>query len=172
VRNTAVAVDSTGVIASYRKQHLYDAFGQAESEWIEPGEIADPETFVVDGLRFGLMTCYDLRFPEAARTLVDAGAEVLVVPAEWVRGPLKEHHWETLIAARAIENTVYVVAADHTPPIGVGRSMIVDPRGVVVAALGTETDVTVGWATRDRIAEVRAANPALELRRYRVTPAS
>jgi predicted amidohydrolase len=89
-----------------------------------------------------------------------------------VRGPLKEHHWETLIAARAIENTVYVVAADHTPPIGVGRSMIVDPRGVVVAALGTETDVTVGWATRDRIAEVRAANPALELRRYRVTPAS
>ena len=171
VRNTAVAVDSTGVIASYRKQHLYDAFGQTESEWIEPGELAEPETFVVDGLRFGLMTCYDLRFPEAARTLVDAGAEVLVVPAEWVRGPLKEHHWETLIAARAIENTAYVVAADHTPPIGVGRSMIVDPRGIVAAALGTESDVTVGWALRERIAEVRETNPALKLRRYRVEPA-
>ena len=170
VRNTAVAVDSTGVIASYRKQHLYDAFGQTESRWIEPGELSDPETFIVDGLRFGLMTCYDLRFPEAARTLVDAGADVLVVPAEWVCGPLKEHHWETLIAARAIENTAYVVAADHTPPIGVGRSMIVDPRGIAIASLGTDADVAVGWVSHDLIAEVRETNPALKLRRYRVTP--
>lgn len=172
VRNTVVAVDSTGVIASYRKQHLYDAFGQTESEWIEAGELADPETFVVDGLRFGLMTCYDLRFPEAARMLIDAGADVLVVPAEWVRGPLKEHHWETLILARAIENTAYVVAADHTPPVGVGRSMIADPLGVVTASLGAEADVTVGWASRDRIVAVRETNPALKLRRYRVEPAS
>ena len=172
VRNTVIAVDSTGIIASYRKQHLYDAFGQTESEWIEPGEIADPETFVVDGLRFGLMTCYDLRFPEAARMLVDAGADVLLVPAEWVRGPLKEHHWETLILARAIENTAYVVAADHTPPVGVGRSMIADPLGIVTASLGIDADVAVGWASRDHIAAVRETNPALKLRRYRVEPAS
>src|SRR5690606_20718246 len=96
VRNTLVAVDGDGVIATYRKQHLYDAFGQTESEWIEPGPLGAAETFEVGGLRFGLMTCYDLRFPEVARTLVDAGADVLVVPAEWVRGPLKEHHWTTL----------------------------------------------------------------------------
>ena len=170
VRNTAVAVDSTGVIASYRKQHLYDAFGQTESDWIEAGELNEPETFVVDGLRFGMMTCYDLRFPEVARTLVDAGADVLVVPAEWVRGPLKEHHWQTLMIARAIENTAYVVAADHTPPVGVGRSMIVDPQGVVAASLGTEADIAVAWASHDRIHEVRRANPALALRRYRVEP--
>ena len=57
------------------------------------------------------MTCYDLRFPELARALVDRGAEVLVVPAAWVAGPRKVDHWRTLVRARAIENTVYVVAA-------------------------------------------------------------
>lgn len=62
-----------GIRAVYRKLHLYDAFGQRESDWVAPGEIAPPETFEVDGLRFGLMTCYDLRFPEVARTLADAG---------------------------------------------------------------------------------------------------
>lgn len=170
VRNTAVAVDGTGVVAAYRKQHLYDAFGQTESAWVEPGETESAETFVVDGLRFGLMTCYDLRFPEVARTLVDAGADVVLMPAEWVRGPLKEFHWETLVAARAIENTIYIAAADQTAPIGVGRSMVVDPRGVQVAGIGPERGVAVGWASHSAIDEVRRANPALDLRRYRVEP--
>lgn len=171
VRNAAVAVDGTGVIAAYRKQHLYDAFGQTESDWIEPGPLGEPETFVVDGLRFGMMTCYDLRFPEAARTLVDAGADVILVPAQWVRGPLKERHWETLIRARAIENTVYVAAADHPPSLGVGRSMMVDPQGIEIASLGTAAeDLAIGWADHEQIAGVRRVNPALDLRRYRVTP--
>ncbi|WP_260406419.1 carbon-nitrogen hydrolase family protein [Microbacterium sp. G2-8] len=172
VRNTAVAVDGSGVVAAYRKQHLYDAFGQTESDWIEPGALEAPQTFVAGGLTFGLMTCYDLRFPEVARTLVDAGADVLLVPAEWVRGPLKEHHWRTLATARAIENTVYVAAADHTPPIGVGSSLVVDPEGIQIAGLGSATDLAVGWASRGAIDTVRRANPALALRRYRVSPLS
>lgn len=170
VRNTVVAVGGGGIQAVYRKLHLYDAFGQRESDWIQPGEIAPPETFVVDGLRFGLMTCYDLRFPEVARTLADAGADVALVPAEWVRGPLKEHHWRTLLQARAIENTVFVAAADHPPPLGVGHSLVVDPQGVVMAAVGTTTDVAVAHLDVDAVARVRRVNPALELRRYRVTP--
>lgn len=168
VRNTVVAVGSGGVVASYRKVHLYDAFGQRESDWIEPGAIADPETFVVGGLRFGLMTCYDLRFPELARTLADAGVDVALVPAEWVRGPLKEHQWTTLLAARAIENTIYVAAADHPPPLGVGLSMIIDPSGVQLAALGTTTDVAVAPLRVDAIARIRRVNPALRLRRFRI----
>ncbi|KAJ1682004.1 hypothetical protein LUZ63_022768 [Rhynchospora breviuscula] len=72
VRNAVVAVGGAGIRAVYRKLHLYDAFGQRESDWVAPGEIAPPETFETDGLRFGLMTCYDLRFPEVARTLADA----------------------------------------------------------------------------------------------------
>jgi predicted amidohydrolase len=104
------------------------------------------------------------------RVIVDAGAELVLVPAEWVRGPLKEQHWRTLVTARAIENTVYIAAADHTPPIGVGSSLIVDPMGVALVSLGEQADVAVGWATRARVMDVRATNPALTLRRYRVQP--
>lgn len=171
VRNALVAVDADGIRASYRKQHLYDAFGQRESDWIAPGDLNQPAVFDTGGLRLGLMTCYDLRFPEVARTLVDQGAEVLVVPAEWVRGPLKEKHWTTLLAARAIENTCYVVAADHPAPVGVGLSQIIDPQGLVLAGVssgeGTAT-ATLDPAVLDR---VREANPALRLRRYTVVPA-
>ncbi|MGP3536121.1 carbon-nitrogen hydrolase family protein [Microbacterium sp. RD1] len=170
VRNTVVAVDRGGVVATYRKLHLYDAFGQRESDWVQAGEIAAPETFVVGGLRFALMTCYDLRFPEVARTLADAGAEVVLVAAEWVRGPLKEHHWRTLLQARAIENTLFVAAADHPPPLGVGHSLLVDPQGVVTAAVGTGTDVAVAHLDPEAIGRVRRVNPALKLRRYRVEP--
>ncbi|MDR7186489.1 putative amidohydrolase [Microbacterium trichothecenolyticum] len=170
VRNTAVAVDATGLIAHYRKLHLYDAFGQRESDWVEPGEPAEPQTFELGGLRFGLMTCYDLRFPEVGRLLVDAGADVFLVPAEWVRGPLKEHHWRTLLHARAIENTVFVAAADHPPPLGVGNSLVVDPQGVELAAVGTSTDVAVAHLDVGAIERVRRVNPALTLRRFGVGP--
>lgn len=170
VRNTAVAVDATGLIAHYRKLHLYDAFGQRESDWVEPGDAQEPQTFELGGLRFGLMTCYDLRFPEVGRLLVDAGADVFVVPAEWVRGPLKEHHWRTLLHARAIENTVFVAAADHPPPLGVGNSLVVDPQGVELAAVGTSTDVAVAHLDVGAIERVRRVNPALRLRRFGVGP--
>jgi predicted amidohydrolase len=168
VRNTVVAVDSSGVIARYRKLHLYDAFGQRESDWVEAGSLDEPETFELEGLRFGLMTCYDLRFPEVGRLLVDAGADVFLVPAEWVRGPLKEHHWQTLLHARAIENTVFVAAADHPPPLGVGNSMIVDPQGVQLATVGTATDIAVAYLDPDVVERVRRVNPALALRRLTV----
>ncbi|MGO1411871.1 MULTISPECIES: carbon-nitrogen hydrolase family protein [unclassified Microbacterium] len=170
VRNAVVAVDATGILAVYRKQHLYDAFGQRESEWIEPGAIGEPQTFVLDGLTFGMMTCYDLRFPEVARMLADADADAAVVPAEWVRGPLKEHHWSTLLTARAIENTMYVIAADHPAPIGVGASAIIDPQGVSIARLAVDTDVAVAEVDPAKIATTRRENPALSLRRYRVLP--
>lgn len=168
VRNTVVAVNGAGLVAVYRKLHLYDAFGQRESDWIEPGTIAAPETFDLDGLRFGLMTCYDLRFPEVTRLLADAGVDVVLVPAEWVRGPLKEHHWHTLLYARAIENTVFVAAADHPPPLGIGHSMVIDPQGVQIAGVGTATDVAVAFLDKDAVARVRRVNPALRLRRFRV----
>jgi predicted amidohydrolase len=92
------------------------------------------------------------------------------VPAEWVRGPLKEHHWRTLLQARAIENTLYVAAADHPPPLGVGHSALIDPQGVEIAAVGTGTDVAVGFVERAAVERVRRTNPALALRRFRVEP--
>ena len=169
--NTLVAVDPAGeIVATYRKLHLYDAFGESESTWVKPGDIEEPELFDFDGFRVGLQTCYDLRFPEVTRRLVDAGATLVAVPAEWVRGPLKEHHWRTLVVARALENTLYVAAADHAPPIGVGNSMIVDPMGVEIATIGELTDVATTAISPGRVAQVRALNPALELRRFTVVP--
>ncbi|PPF84760.1 hydrolase [Pseudoclavibacter sp. RFBJ3] len=169
--NTLVAVDATGeVVAQYRKVHLYDAFGAKESDWVVAGDTAAPQTFLVGGVRVGLQTCYDLRFPEVSRTLVDAGAELIAIPAEWVRGPLKEHHWTTLLAARAIENTVYFAAADHPAPIGVGHSAVIDPRGATIAGGGIEAGLSIGWVSLEVLDSVREQNPALELRRYRVVP--
>ena len=169
--NTLVAISPAGeLVARYRKIHLYDAFGDRESDWVLAGAIDEPETFAVGHLTVGLQTCYDIRFPEVTRRLVDAGADLVLVPAEWVRGPLKEHHWRTLVTARALENTIYVAAADHAPPVGVGNSMVVDPMGVELVTIGETTDVAVAWVSAERISSVRAVNPALALRRFSVAP--
>ena len=128
-------------------------------------------TFPFAGFTVGLQTCYDVRFPEVTRRLVDAGADLIAMPSEWVRGPLKEAHWRTLATARAIENTVYLAAADHAPPVGAGNSLVVDPMGVEVATIGEQDGaVAVAWISPSRIAEVRRINPALALRRFRTEP--
>jgi predicted amidohydrolase len=110
VHNTTVAFDAAGqLVTSYRKIHVFDSFGQRESDLVAPGG----EVVVADlaGLRVGFLTCYDVRFPEHARALVAAGAQLLVLPSAWAAGPLKEEHWVTLVRARAIENTVWIAAA-------------------------------------------------------------
>jgi deaminated glutathione amidase len=168
--NTLVALDPVGdLVASYRKLHLYDAFGQRESDWLVAGAAFEPpQVFSWGGVTVGMQTCYDVRFPEVTRRIVDAGADVILLPAQWAPGELKEQHWRTLVTARAIENTVYVAAADHPVPLGVGASMVVDPLGVEIAALGEEAGVAVATVSADRIAAVRAANPALGHRRFTV----
>jgi len=170
VFNTVVAVNRDGSLAgAYRKIHLYDAFGWRESDRLVPGDGTRVVVSVGDH-RVGLFTCYDLRFPELARALAaDDGADVLVVPAAWVRGPMKEDHWSTLVRARGIENTCYVVAAAQTPPKYSGRSMLVDPMGVVVAGLGEEQGVAIGDVDPERLASVRKRNPTLRHRRFAVT---
>lgn len=168
VANTVVAVDATGVRAAYRKVHLYDAFGARESDWLTPGDPAQLPVVEALGLRIGIETCYDLRFPEATRRLVDAGADVVAIPAEWVRGPQKERHWTTLVTARAIESTVHVVAADQAPPLGVGCSAIVDPMGVALASLGDGEGIAVAPIDPAVTEATRRRNPSLANRRYRV----
>ncbi len=170
VSNTLVVVDASGVVATARKQHLYDAFGQRESDWVEPGPVGQPTTFELAGFCFGLMTCYDVRFPEVARTLVDADANAIVVPAQWVPGPNKQLHWQTLLTARAIENLSFVIAAGHAAPSGIGCSMVVSPFGETLAQLGTEPSSAIVTLDEAAVAKARAANPALELRRYEVVP--
>lgn len=164
--NTILVLGPEGEdLAVYRKIHLYDAFGGSESDWIRPGGLDQPLVFDLEGIRFGLMTCYDIRFPEMARLLVDLGAQVIVVPTAWTPGPRKEDHWNTLVRARAIENTVYVVAPGLAPPMCTGGSLIVDPMGVVIAEIGEAAGMVFADLTAERVAEVRGRNPALEHRR-------
>ncbi|NYH51631.1 putative amidohydrolase [Nocardiopsis arvandica] len=169
--NTLVALSPEGKrVAHYRKIHLYDAFGARESDVLRPGPIEEPETFTVDGVVFGLQTCYDLRFPEVTRRVADAGAHVVLLAAQWVPGPLKEEHWRTLVRARAVENTVYVAASGQAAPGGAGNSMVVDPMGTPLAALGEQTfAVASAEVSAARVEEVRSINPALSLRRFSVS---
>jgi predicted amidohydrolase len=117
-----------------------------------------------------VLTCYDLRFPEQARALVDAGAQVLALPAAWVSGPMKEYQWETLTRARAIENTTYLAAAAQPPPEYSGHSVVLDPMGVPLASIGEVDGLAVAEVTAERLAEVRRKLPVLEHRRYAVLP--
>jgi len=152
------------VEASYRKIHLYDSFGYRESDRLSAGA-TEPVLVDVAGVRVGLMTCYDLRFPELARLLVDRGAQLLVVPAAWVAGERKVDHWRTLLRARAIENTVFVAAAGQPAPRYSGHSMVVDPLGDVLAEAGddaTSLRVELDPAALER---ARRTNPSLANRR-------
>ena len=173
VYNTAVAYDGAGeLVAAYRKLHLFDAFGHRESDQVAPG--SGPVLCTLAGVRTGLEICYDVRFGELSRALAVAGASLLVLPAAWAAGPFKEEHWVTLVRARAIENTVWVAAVGQVPDpgepptraaTGVGRSMLVDPLGVVRLDLGPAAGVAVGEVDTGLVETVRATVPSLANRR-------
>lgn len=161
--NTLVLAQG-GELTAYRKIHLYDSFGYRESDRLVGGDW-EPIVVEVGGMRLGLMTCYDLRFPELARDLVAAGAEALVVPAAWVAGERKVDHWRTLVRARAIENVCYVVAAAQPAPRYTGHSMIVDPLGDVLAEAGDGEESISATLDPEVVASARETNPSLANRR-------
>ena len=165
VFNTLVAVRDGAIVAAYRKLHLYDAFSAKESTNVEPGEEI-PALVEVKGLRVGLMTCYDLRFPEMARRLVVDGADLIALPAAWVRGLGKEAHWEVLVTARALENTCYVVAVGECGERNIGASMVVDPLGVAVARAAEAPALVFAEVDPARIAHARSVLPVLANRRF------
>lgn len=164
--NTLVAFGPDGErLAFYRKIHLFDAQGFGESTFIKPGPSTSPVVFESGGARFGLMTCYDLRFPEMGRSLADAGAQVLLVCSSWVPGTHKTEQWLALNAARAIENSVYVAGVCQAPPVSVGRSILIDPMGVVEADLGLEPGVRAVDVSLETVASVRELFPMFRQRR-------
>jgi len=173
VYNTTVAFDGTGqLVAAYRKIHLFDALGQRESETVAPGsEVVIAE---LAGLKVGILTCYDVRFPELARALTLRGADLIAIPSAWASGLLKEEHWVTLVRARAIENTIWVAAAGQVPdpteeatraPTGVGRSLLVDPMGTARLDLGSSPGVSVGVVDTEMTEKVRSVLSSLQHRR-------
>lgn len=172
VSNQLVVINCEGeIISRYTKLHLYDAFEFKESAKVRPGGVygdgRELALFALNGFVIGLVNCYDLRFPEMSRQLVDAGAEVLSVSAAWVAGAAKELHWEVLLRARAIENTCYVLGSGQTAPRNIGQSMIVDPMGAIMAGAGEAPGIAVHTLSKARLDDVRQRLPCLVNRRYR-----
>jgi len=171
--NTSVHADPQGELrAVYRKLHMFDVEvgGRAyrESDLEEPGdEIVCSQA--ADGTELGLSICYDLRFPELYRILAVRGARVIVVPAAFTLATTRDH-WETLLRARAIENQAFVVAANQVGahPGGHrsgGRSMIVDPWGLVLAQAPDGEAYAIAELDLERQDEIRRKLPSLANRR-------
>ena len=169
--NTSIVFDPEGeIVALYRKIHLFDVevggHVYRESEAEEPGE--EPVVARLGDWPVGLSVCYDLRFPELYRILALEGALLLSVPAHFTLHTGKDH-WEVLLRARAIENQLYVAAAaqiGETLPgkLSYGRSLIVDPWGLVLTQAPDEETVIVADLDRARLEEVRAKLPSLASR--------
>ena len=150
VRNTLYAA-GPGWQAEYDKIHLFDAFGFVESDTVTAG--TTPTVIDVAGVRVGLATCYDLRFPALFTELARRGAQVIVLAASWGAGPTKIDQWELLVRARALDCTTFVIACGQGDPVaagveavagaptGVGHSLAVDPLGRVIAQLGPSPEM-------------------------------
>jgi predicted amidohydrolase len=178
--NTCVHVSASGgVRAVYRKLHMFDVTidgrSYRESDIELPGEeivlsqTTTGEAGDAPGIELGLAVCYDLRFPELLRILAVRGARILALPSAFTL-PTTRDHWEVLVRARAIENQAFVIAANQVGahPGGMrsgGRSMIVDPWGVVLAQAPDGEHHIVAELDFDRQSEIRAQLPALANRR-------
>ncbi|HVL26478.1 MAG TPA: carbon-nitrogen hydrolase family protein [Thermomicrobiales bacterium] len=167
--NTTVVFSPEGeIVARYRKIHLFDvdlATGAAyrESNTMAPGD--EIVTLDIDGVTVGLAICYDLRFPELFRILALKGAEVILLPAAFTLTTGRDH-WEPLLRARAIENTLFMVApgqvGQHPPGLWCnGRSMVVDPWGVVVAQAPDRPAVVTTTIDLEDVRRVRRQIPSL-----------
>ena len=169
--NTSVLFGPEGEIVSlYRKIHLFDVevggHVYRESEAEEPG--TEPVVAVAEGWPIGLSVCYDVRFPELYRILALEGAELVSVPAHFTLHTGKDH-WHVLLRARAIENQLYVAAAAQVGITGVGRpsygrSVIVDPWGIVLAEAPDEETVISAELDRARLEDIREKLPSLKNR--------
>lgn len=172
--NTAVVVVAGRIVARYRKLHLFDADVPGQPRLRESDEVAPGDGAVVvrtSAAAIGLSICYDLRFPELYRALVDAGAELLTIPAAFTY-PTGEAHWEVLVRARAIETQCFVLAAAQHGEHGGGRrswghAMIVDPWGRVLAEASEADSIAVADLSPAALERARTAVPCL---RHRVDP--
>ncbi|WP_340099264.1 nitrilase-related carbon-nitrogen hydrolase [Salinibaculum salinum] len=163
--NTAVFLDRAGDRrAVYRKHHLF-GYDSAEQELLTPGESVGTVEF--EGFTIGTTTCYDLRFPELYRQLVDAGVTLTLVPSAWPYPRIE--HWKLLPKARAVENLMYVAAANGVGEFDdatlLGRSTIYDPWGTTLASASDDPTLVTATLDPPRVAERREEFPALGDRR-------
>jgi predicted amidohydrolase len=170
--NTTLFISPQGEIqARYRKIHLFDIEVENGVSFLESGTKEHGEEIVVaksDLATFGFSICYDVRFPELYRIMALRGAEVFFVPAEFALFTGRDH-WETLLRARAIENTCYVIAPGQ---IGVkpayqayGHSLVIDPWGTIIAKASDKEGVLMAEIDMDYLKRIQTQNPSVKNRR-------
>jgi predicted amidohydrolase len=171
--NRSFLIDSSGNIrARYDKIHLFDVDLPTGESWRESSSYAPGGRSVVGDTpwgRLGLSICYDLRFPDLYRSLSDAGAILLSVPAAFTV-PTGQAHWHILLRARAIEAGAFVIAAAQVGTHADGRttfghSLVIDPWGEILLDMGEESGVGFAEIDLNRVAEVRSRIPVLSHRR-------
>ncbi len=175
VYNTSLLLGPDGrILARYRKIHLFDINIPGKVSFQESAHIAAGQEIVAVplpelGWTVGLAICYDLRFPELFRALVDRGAEIIVVPAAFSQVTGRDH-WEVLLRARAIENQVYILAPAQYPHPDqsiktYGRSLIIDPWGLSLARAVDREDIIYACLDREYLQKIRTELPCLANRR-------
>ncbi len=163
--NTAVLADAEGVVRStYRKIHLFDAGKNRESSKMSAGSQIAPVVQTPFG-KLGIGICYDLRFPEMARKLALQGCEIMLYPAAWVAGHSKKIQWETLLAARAIENGMFVAGVSRCDRGYIGNSCVFAPDGRLVAQAGSDEELLHCTIDTSEVEKLRTYMPTLAHRR-------
>ncbi len=162
--NTAILTDSTGSKRTiYRKVHLFDSSSIKESERMSSSDNV-PSPVETSFGSIGLGICYDLRFPEYARKQTLSGCDLLIFPAAWVDGPLKEVQWKTLLQARAIENEIFVAGVSRADKGYVGTGYVFTPNGESIAQT-VEDNLLIADIDLGEIEKMRNAIPCLDHRR-------
>ena len=164
VYNTAMVFDRTGAcIASYDKTHLFTPMG--EDNYYTPGDRLC--TFVLDGVKCGLIICYDVRFPELTRSLTVPGLDILFVVSQWPK--VRTFHLRSLTTARAIENQMFLVCCNSCGTAGQtvygGNSAIIDPWGETVALAGETEEILTADCDLQILANIRGSIPVFRDRR-------
>lgn len=163
VYNTTVLSSDTGdVVPLHRKAILFDAYGYKESSLFKPGELRF--TIIrVRGVGLGVATCFEARFPEIFRAMAVRGAVGFIVQAGWYKGLGKEDQWVVTLRCRAHENTCYMVGVGNAAEQFIGRSIVVNPHGLVEVDLGYG-EKSVGWVLRREVVdEVREKLPLISI---------
>lgn len=164
IYNSLAVLDPEGnLLGKYRKTHLLPLDPVNEDHYLTPGNSLT--TVQIGDMKWGLLICYDLRFPRVSHELALSGAEGLIICAAWPSP--RQEHWEILNAARAIENQCYVIAANRIGTDGpltfCGSSCIIDPEGSIIASASQDTEgLIMAEVSAEAVSSLRARQPFLE----------
>ena len=162
--DTAVFVNNGELVNYYRKSHLYDAFGYKESDIYTIGN-GPFKISKIGNINFGMLICYDIRFPEVFRNYSLNDADMVILISAWFAGPMKEEQWLSLVSARALENTVYLATSNMIGGGFTGITTFTDPIGAIRSRAAEEEDVVYVYVDPERLAAVRKKMPVLKQRR-------